>query len=306
MRRLLIGYGLSAALLSAQTPDITGVWKADLSQSKISGPPGPPPSNYLVIIEQKPAEFNRRTHEQAPLLTETTGVWGQRGEQRSVLTVFNNGKPAIRPYQGVPTRLTATEQGDSLTISGEVAGRPNTFTRTYKLSPDGKTLTVNIELSDGEKKSESKVVLLKQPDAEGDALRKPEELAGVHFKNVKTNALKDLPASEFINQMHYFAWSLNQNCEFCHVAHHFDADDKDEKKTARKMLEMVASIDTNHFDGHPAVRCFTCHEGHEHPLSHPQFSDEAAAEKAAHDKESAESRAPSPGGAGSGAAAPKQ
>jgi hypothetical protein len=109
----------SAVLWGTPSPDLTGVWKADLQHSKIPGPPGsPPPSNYLVILEQKPAEFDRRTHEQAPLLTETTGLWGPRGEQRSVLTVFNNGKPVIRPYQGLPTRLTVTSQGDTLVIRG--------------------------------------------------------------------------------------------------------------------------------------------------------------------------------------------
>jgi hypothetical protein len=46
------------------------------------------------------------------------------------------------------------------------------------------------------------------------------------------------------------------------------------------MIEMAASIDQNHFDGHPAVRCFTCHGGHPHPLSHPLFPDEVAAENA--------------------------
>jgi hypothetical protein len=287
---------MGAMLMCAQSPDITGVWKADLSKSKIAGPPGPPPSNYLVIIEQKPAEFDRRTHEQAPLLTEETGIWGEHGLQRSVLTVFNNGKSAVRPYQGVPTRLTASSQGDALVITGEVAGRPSTFTRTYKLSPDGKTLTLDIEGRDGERSFTSNLLLLKQPDSAGEPLRAPEELAGAHFKNVKTDGLKNLPVSEFINQMRYFAWSLNQNCEFCHVAHHFDSDDKREKKTARKMVDMVASIDTNHFDGHPAVRCFTCHEGHEHPLSHPQFADEAAAEKSAHERETAEHQPPAPGG----------
>jgi hypothetical protein len=294
MQKILVTAVLSATLVCAESPDITGVWKADLAQSKIAGPPGPPPSNYLVIIEQKTAEFNPRTHEQAPLITETTGVWGQRGEQRSVLTVFNNGKQAIRPYEGVPTRLTATAQGDTLTIAGEVAGRPSSFTRAYKLSPDGKTLTVNIDSANEGRKMESTLVLIKQPDTAGEELRKPEELAGVHFKNVKTESLKSLPASEFINRMHYFAWSLNENCEFCHVAHKFDSDDKREKKTARKMIDMVAAIDGNHFEGHPAVECFTCHEGHEHPLSHPQFAEEAAAEKEARDKLAAENRQAGP------------
>lgn len=294
MQKILAIAVFGVTLLGAQTPDITGVWKADLAQSEIAGPPGPPPSNYLVIIEQKPAEFNRRTHEQAPLITETTGVWGQRGEQRSVLTVFNNEKPTIRSYQGIPTRLIAISSGDTVTIKGEVTGRSNTFTRTYKLSPDGNTLHVHIETNTSDKVTESTLVLMKQPNAAGDPLRKPEEVAEVHFKNVKTASLKSLPESEFINQMRYFAWSLDRDCEFCHVPHKFDSDDKKEKKTARQMIDMVASIDTNNFEGHPEVRCFTCHEGHAHPLSHPQSPEEAAVEKAAVEKAAAERQHPGP------------
>lgn len=301
MQKLLTGMLFSAALVCAQGPDITGIWKADLSQSKIAAPPGPPPSNYLVAIERKQAEFDHRTHEQAPLITETTAIWGEHGQQRSVLTVFDNGRRTVRPYQGIPTRVSARSAGDSLTVTGEVAGRPNTFTRTYKLSPDGKTLTVTISADNNGKKSESRLVLIKQPDSAGDVLRKPEELAGTHFKNVKTDALKDLPTSEFIDQMRYFAWSLNRDCEFCHVAHHFDSDDKAEKRTARKMIEMVAAIDQRHFEGHPEVRCFTCHEGHANPLSHPQFADEAAAEKARMEKERTEREQ---GGQGHGSGGP--
>jgi hypothetical protein len=299
MRKIIALAVFSAAFLCAESPNISGVWKADLQKSKLAGPPGPPPSNYLVIIEQKMAVFNHRTKEEAPEVIETTGIWGQHGEQRSVLTVFDNGKPIIRPYQGVPTRLTASSQGNTLTVTGEISGRPNTFTRTYELSPDGNTLTVNIVSKNNDREMQSSLILTKQPDAAGEPLRKPEELAGAHFKNVKTAALKNLPESEFINQMHYIAWSLNRDCAFCHVERKFDSDDKKEKKTARKMIDMVAAIDQNHFEGHPEVRCFTCHEGHAHPLSHPQFPEEAAAEKAALEKAAAERAAqrgaPAPG-----------
>lgn len=291
MRKIVVLSMLSAFALAAQSPDITGVWKADLQKSKLNAPPGRAPTNYLVIIERKTAVVNPRTKETAPEIVETTGIWGQRGEERSVLTVFDNSKPSVRPYEGVPTRLTATSEGNTLTITGQVAGRPDTFTRTYKLSPDGKTLTVDISSKHDGKTMESTLDLIKQPESAGAPLRKPEELAGAHFKNVKTASLKSLPVSQFIDQMHYIAWSLNRNCEFCHVARKFDSDDKKEKKTARKMIDMVASIDHNNFEGHPAVRCFTCHEGHAHPLSHPQFPEEAAAEKAAIEKAAAEQHA---------------
>jgi hypothetical protein len=271
---------LCVALVYAEAPDMNGVWKADPEKSKFAGPAGPPPTNYLVIIERKMAMFDPHTKEQAPEMVETTGIWGQRGEERSVLTVFLNGKAAILPYMGVPTRLIATPAGGTFTVSGETAGRPNTLKRIYELSADGQTLTLNTLTNNNGKEAQSTIVLRKQPDSEGQPLRMPEETAEKRFKNVKT-PLKDLPASEFIDSMHYFAWSLGKNCEFCHVAHKMDLDDKKEKKTARKMIEMVASIDAEHFKNHPAVRCFTCHEGHQHPLTHPLFPDEAAAAAAA-------------------------
>lgn len=281
----------SATILTAQIPRLSGVWKADLQKSQFAGPP---PANYMVLIEQKNAVFNQRTKEEAPEIIETTQIVGQHGEERSILTVFNNGKPTVRAYQGVPTRLMASSKGNSLAISGQVAGRPNAFTRTYNLAPDGNTLVVEIVSVREEQQAASRLVLVRQPDSEGESLRKPEETAGARFKNVKTASLKDLPASEFIDQMHYIAWSLNRNCEFCHVAHKFDSDDKKEKRTARKMIDMVAAIDQNHFEGHPAVRCFTCHEGHAHPLSRPQTPDEAMKEKEAIEKEMAQQRASAP------------
>lgn len=261
---------ISAAILCAQSPDISGVWKADLQKSKIAGPPI---KDYLAIIEQKPEVLNRRTGEKALAIIETAAITGEHGQFRSALTFFESEKPVMRPYEGIPTRLTGTVQGNTITVNGEVAGSPNTFKRTYELSSDGKTLTVNVLASNHGKEHQSTYVLLKQPDSAGEPLRAPEKTAEQGFKNVKTS-LKTLPESEFIDQMRYIAWSLGKDCEFCHVRGHFDSDDKKEKKTARKMIDMAASIDQNNFEGHPEVRCFTCHQRHPHPLSYPLFPDQ--------------------------------
>ncbi len=161
-----------------------------------------------------------------------------------------------------------------------MSGRPTTLKRSYEVSADGQTLTIHSLMSAHGREQQSTLVLLKQPDAAGEPLRTPEETAEAHFKNVKTE-MKTLPASQFIDNMRYFAWSLNKDCEFCHVKDHFDSDDKKEKQTARKMIEMTDSIDQNNFDGHPDVRCFTCHEGHNRPLSRPLFPDEVARAEAA-------------------------
>ncbi len=276
MRKLVALAVFAASPFLAQSPsaspDIAGVWKADLQKSKI---PGPPLTDYLEIIEQKTVVIDRRTGEKGPELDETTGSWSQRGEQRSSLSFLTNGKAAIRPYQGIPTRLTASWEGNTLNLTAEPAGRPALTKRSYELSGDGQALTIHTVTTFNGREQQSTIVLTKQPDSAAEPLRKPEETAEQHFKNVKTG-FKTLPESEFISQMRYIAWSLGKDCEFCHVKDHFDSDDKKEKKTARDMIDMVASIDQNNFKGRPEVRCFTCHEGHEHPLSHPLFAEEAA------------------------------
>jgi hypothetical protein len=306
MKKILALALFTGSLLLSQSPDITGVWRADLQKSKRMGPPI---VTYLAIIEQKNAIFNNRTKEEAPLVTETTGIWGQR-EERVELSFFNNGKPAVRLYQGIPTRLTATVEGNKLVVNGEIAGHPLTFKRTYELSADGKTLTLDEQTSGSEHTMHNTMVLLKQDDpAAAEPLRKAEELAGAHFKNVKTESMKGLPSSEFINRMRYFTWALGKDCEFCHVEHKFDSDDKKEKVTARKMIDMTAAIDEHHFEGKPEVRCFTCHEGHGHPLSRPMFADEIEAEKARAEKEAAEKAAhqpPPPGPAGAQGSPPQR
>ena len=259
MSRLFVIALITAQLLCAQAPNIAGVWKADQQKSKMAGPPL---KDYLEIIDQN-----------GPKVTETTGVFSEHGEQRAVLTFTTDGKPAIHPYQGVPSRATANWNGNTLSLKLETAGRPDIINKTYELSTDGQTLTVTIEAPRNGRRMTSTTVLIKQPDSAADQLRKPEQTAESRFKNVKT-PLKTLPASQFIDNMHYFSWALNKDCEFCHVKGKFDSDDKKEKRTARKMIEMTASIDADNFKGKPEVRCYTCHEFRNKPQSRPRFEGE--------------------------------
>ncbi len=238
MKKLLTIVVFAAAATYAQTPDLTGVWRANLQKSQRMGPPV---ITYLTIIDQKNAIFNNRTKEEALQITDTTGTWGQRGEQRAKLVFFVNGKPKVLSYMGIPTEMTGSADGNKVTVQGEIAGRPDKFTRTYELSGDGKTLTMTEDTTGGEHPMHGVIVMEKQDDAAGEPLRKPEELAGAHFKNVKTDALKGLPESEFMNNMRYFTWSLGKDCMFCHVDRKFDSDDKKEKQTARKMIEYGGS-----------------------------------------------------------------
>lgn len=258
MSKTLAVFLLGCGIAAAQTPNLAGSWRADLKASKI---PGPPLKDYAEIITT-----NGKT------TTEQMGQVAPFGEERSEL-VYTPEKPTIRPYEGVPSRATAVFQGEALTVTIETDGRAPVTTRHYDLSPDSKTLTITSDTTGTPHPQHSVIVLSRVADSDIAWLRQPEPNAGDHFKNVKTS-LKTLPTSQFIDQMHYFAWALDKNCEFCHVRGHFDSDDKKEKKTARRMIAMVSGVNDKYFEAKPELKCFTCHEFHSHPLSRPLFPGE--------------------------------
>lgn len=87
------------------------------------------------------------------------------------------------------------------------------------------------------------------------------------FKNIQT--LKDIPADQIIPTMQFIGGALGVDCEFCHVEHAMDKDDKKEKQTARKMISMELAINKSHFNGEIEVTCYTCHRGSPHPVGTP-------------------------------------
>jgi photosynthetic reaction center cytochrome c subunit len=108
----------------------------------------------------------------------------------------------------------------------------------------------------------------------------PPKTAEKQFKNIQV--LKDIPADQLIPAMQFIAASLGVQCEFCHVEHEMQKDDKKEKKTARKMIEMQLAIDKAHFDNELEVTCFTCHRGSAHPVGIPIVSVAGAPNPAPH------------------------
>lgn len=99
-----------------------------------------------------------------------------------------------------------------------------------------------------------------------------QKTAGQQFKNIQV--LKDVPADQLIPAMQFIASSLGVECEYCHVEHAFDKDDKKPKVTARKMMEMMIAINRENFDGHREVTCFSCHRGAAKPVGVPIISAE--------------------------------
>lgn len=99
--------------------------------------------------------------------------------------------------------------------------------------------------------------------------------AGDYYKNVQV--LKDVPASELIPAMRYITTALGVGCDFCHDEKHFESDDKQDKKTARKMMEMMFALDKNSFGGKRMVTCYTCHRGSTKPVTTPVLPGETTA-----------------------------
>src|SRR5712691_10628726 len=98
------------------------------------------------------------------------------------------------------------------------------------------------------------------------------KLAEEEFKNIQ--ALKGFPADQVIPSMQFIAASLGVECEFCHVAHANEKDDKKPKVTARKMITMMMAINKDNFEGHREVTCYSCHRGSTDPVGTPVISGE--------------------------------
>jgi len=96
---------------------------------------------------------------------------------------------------------------------------------------------------------------------------------GQRFKNIKV--LNDVPADQLGKIMNIFSASLGVDCAFCHNTKDYSSDEKREKQTARKMIQMVFDINKNNFNNRPQVSCNSCHNGHQEPSAAPNLWPEA-------------------------------
>lgn len=98
------------------------------------------------------------------------------------------------------------------------------------------------------------------------------------FKNVQV--LKGISVTEFMDTMGFFSASLGLNCTSCHVAESLSnwekyADDGVPlKRTARKMVQMVTTINQSNFAGIAAVSCYSCHRGGSRPKVIPSLAEQ--------------------------------
>src|SRR3954462_5581132 len=91
------------------------------------------------------------------------------------------------------------------------------------------------------------------------------------FKNVTTSTLKELTVDDFVASMGVISADLGVDCADCHPAAGSDkvdwVFDTPRKKTARRMVEMVATINRTNFGGAQFVTCYTCHHGRLRPAT---------------------------------------
>ncbi|MBI3890103.1 MAG: c-type cytochrome [Candidatus Wallbacteria bacterium] len=89
------------------------------------------------------------------------------------------------------------------------------------------------------------------------------------LKNVQK--LKGLAKPELVKVMKGFCAALGKKCDFCHVKGDFSSDDKDNKRTARMMLDLVDTLNEKFFTDPKEARatCYMCHRGDEKPVFAP-------------------------------------
>jgi hypothetical protein len=91
------------------------------------------------------------------------------------------------------------------------------------------------------------------------------------LKNIQ--GLKDIPVDEFMGTMGLFSAALSFCCKDCHTGAgtsnpKWEADPP-RKIIARRMIQMVSTINQQNFNGRQVVTCWTCHRGGQSPAVTP-------------------------------------
>lgn len=98
------------------------------------------------------------------------------------------------------------------------------------------------------------------------------QTAGEFFKNVTSSTLKGLSPSDFLGAMGVMTAAVGYDCSNCHPGAGTDSmdwvtDSNPKKVIARRMVEMVATINRQNFAGAQMVTCWTCHHGLDLPTT---------------------------------------
>lgn len=120
------------------------------------------------------------------------------------------------------------------------------------------------------------------PGTRADAQQAEKTVEQTH-KNIQV--LTGMPDSQLRPVMGLFNAALGVGCAGCHERKgeqmDFASDGNEHKNIARRMIKMTQEINKANFGGRPQVTCYTCHQGHEHPVGVPNFPLPAATPAAA-------------------------
>lgn len=142
---------LAAVATAAKVPNLTGTWKANIEKSTF---PGEAPKSLVYKLKDAPEGFFITEAQTAANGTESTAD----------LKFDRGGKETVNQIGDVETRTTLTDGEDALHEITQFKGPQGPFTRksTIKLSPDGKTLTMEGVFTTPGGDTPVKIVLEKQ------------------------------------------------------------------------------------------------------------------------------------------------
>jgi len=95
------------------------------------------------------------------------------------------------------------------------------------------------------------------------------------FKNVRV--LRGISVNEFMGTMGVFSAALGMSCADCHAGDdsswaNYALDTLEKKRTARRMVLMMAAINKANFGGRQVVTCYSCHRGSNRPKVTPSLA----------------------------------
>jgi len=166
MRKLLLLTILIALTtltgFAQQKPDFSGTWKLNTSKSDFGPLPGPD-TRTDVISHQEPS------------LTDEVSAEGAQGKQQYTIKYTTDGKEALNQVNGRDVKSTLKWDGNNLVISSSFTFNDNDVkaTMVWSLSPDGKTITVNVHYASAMGEADQKLVLEKQESAPAKPAKTP-------------------------------------------------------------------------------------------------------------------------------------
>jgi hypothetical protein len=145
---------LAYAVLAGEKPDFSGQWKMNAEKTDFGMIP-------------KPDKLERTIDHKDPTLKMTTTQVNQMGERTYEMVFTTDGKESANKQGPTDVKSVAKWDGSILVIKSkrEVQGMEITSEDKWSLSEDGKTLTIDSNLTTPQGDIQLKVVMDKQSEA---------------------------------------------------------------------------------------------------------------------------------------------